>query len=330
MKTTPRRVVLAAFDGIELLDLVGPAEVFAGASLARGDRPAYELVVATLDGGPMRASSGLRLAADAALPEVDGRLDTLLVAGGFGYREAMADRRLVEHVARLAGQARRVASVCTGTFVLARAGLLEGRRATTHWAAAAELAREFPGARVEPDRIFVRDGPVWTSAGCTAGLDLGLALVEEDLGAPLAHKVARWMVLFIHRAGGQSQFSERLAHPVSATSPLRGLLDEIVADPAGDHRICALAGRAALSERHLTRLFAEHLSTTPARYVERVRVEAAREQLERGVAVAHAAQLAGFGSAETMRRSFLRTLGVGPREYLSRFGPRGASVGLAA
>jgi transcriptional regulator GlxA family with amidase domain len=292
-----------------------------GAASGSGAPPGYELVVATPDGNGVRSASGVRIEADVALPEVDpAAVDTVIVAGGLFVAEVIGDARIVESLRQIAPHARRTCSVCSGTFLLGAAGLLEGRRATTHWAASELLAQAFPGVRVEPDRIFIRDGAIITSAGVTAGMDLTLALVEEDHGAEIARTVARWMVMFVQRPGGQSQFSERLNVLVPEGSPIRGLLDEIAADPAGDHRVPALAHRAALSERHLTRIFAVQTHTTPARFVERVRVEAARTLLERGgMSTEAVASTSGFGSIETMRRAFLRVLGVAPGEYRRRF-----------
>jgi len=304
---------------VQALDVVGPAEVLAGADRAIGGR-AYALTVATPDGRSARSDAGLRLEADCALGEIDPPLDTLMIAGGWSYRSAMDDAVLIGEVRRLARRSRRVASVCTGAFILAIAGLLDGRRATTHWAACGALADEFSSVRVEPDRIYVRDRPIITSAGVTAGMDLALALVQEDHGAELARQVARRLVMFMHRPGGQSQFSERLAHhPVPASAPLRAALDAILAEPAADHRLPALASKCDLSERHFRRLFARTIGTTPGRFVERARVEAARDLLEGGLPVSTAASRSGFGSAETMRRSFLRVIGVGPADYRARF-----------
>lgn len=316
-----RLVVLVVFDGMQTLDAVGPAEVFSTASKLRGG--GYRLLVASPTGEPIRTDSGLTLGADAALLDVtDGadEADTLIVAGGIGTWQASQDRAVLDGIRRLAESARRVCSVCTGAFLLASCGLLAGRRATTHWSACGYLASEYPDIAVEPDRIFVRDGTVFTSAGVTAGIDLALALVEADHGAELAREVARWLVMFLQRPGGQSQFSARLDHPVPRDSLLRPVLDAVAADPAADHRTPRLAARAGVSERHLTRLFAEQAGTTPARFVERARVEAARELLEStdfGVRVV--ADRSGFGSEETMRRAFLRVLGVSPAGYRARF-----------
>ena len=315
-----RQIVLVAFEGMQLLELIGPAEVFDAANRVLG-RPAYRLLVSTRDGKSVHSGAGLRFAPDVALSHVPGRdLDTVIVGGGMNIDEALGDTQLVEGVRRLAGGARRTCSVCTGAFLLAQAGLLKDRRATTHWAFCDELGRRFPDVTVEPDRIFVRDGTTTTSAGSTAGIDLALALVQEDHGADLARTVARWLVVFLQRPGGQSQFSERLALPVTASAHVQGVLDEIVADPAGDHRPSQLARRASVSERHLRRIFLKQTNTTPARFVERVRVESARGMLENiSIPIATVASQCGFGSTETMRRAFLRILGVGPGEYRARF-----------
>ena len=315
-----RRVVLIAYPGIQAIDFAGPTEVFAGATRLVGPRGGYDLTVASVDGDDVRLDSGPRLGVDCALQEVDGPIDTLLILGGWSFEDAMASPTLVANIRRLAPRARRVASVCAGAFVLGAAGLLDGRRATTHWAACAQLQARFPRTIVEPDRIFVRDGRLWTSGGATTGIDLALALVEEDRGPALVRKLARWMVVFMQRPGGGSQFSERLAYPLPTETPLRALLDSIVIDPAADHSLTALSNRAALSQRHLTRLFDQQIATTPARFVERVRVEAARARLEGSdLPLSVIARLSGFGSIDTMRRAFRRVVGVSPAELRARF-----------
>ncbi len=320
--TPPKRdVVLVGFDGMQLLNLVGPAEMLDAATQVLGGRGGYRVTIATPDGAPARGSAGLRLAADKPLGHVRPRaVDTLIVGGGMRIGAAVEDLRLTSGLQRVSGGARRTCSVCTGAFLLANAGLLDGKAATTHWAFCAELGRRHPRVSVEPDRIFVRDGDTMTSAGATAGMDLTLALIEDDHGPDVARAVARWTVMFLQRPGGQSQFSERLALPGAIAAPIRQVLDAIVAEPAADHRLPALARRAAVSERHLRRLFADQTATTPARFVERVRVEAAREQLERDATpIETVATSCGFGSAETMRRAFLRVIGVGPADYRARF-----------
>ncbi|MGW6270643.1 GlxA family transcriptional regulator [Streptomyces sp. NPDC055060] len=312
----PHHVCVLAFDGVRLLDVAAPLEVFATASRYTGGR--YTVRVCTPDGQDITTSTGLRIAAD--LPAADaGGADTLVVPG-HAERVTFAGRPdLVELVARLAGGAGRVAAVCTGAFALAAAGLLRGRRATTHWEHAAKLARLHPDITVTADAIYVQDGPVLTSAGVTAGIDVCLALVEQDHGPDIARRVARDLVVFLQRPGGQSQFSAASRAPATSHPVLRPLLDAIAADPAGDHRLAVLAERAAVSSRHLTRLFTRQLGTTPAAYVESLRLEAARMYLEQGAGVTEAAGRSGLGSDETLRRVFARHLGTTPSAYAARF-----------
>jgi transcriptional regulator GlxA family with amidase domain len=312
-------VLVVVYDGVQLLDAAGPVEVFDGAARALGG--GYRVRLASAGGRDVLTSSGVRLSVHADLGEVPpGDLDTLLVAGGWGYVGAAADRELTGAVRRLAGRARRVGSVCTGAFVLAAAGLLEGRRATTHWAFCAELERSYPAVRVEPDAMFVRDGPLATSAGVTAGADLALALVEEDHGAELARLVAKWLVMFLQRPGGQLQFSTGLPGQPPARDPLGALLRDITARPAADFSVPAMAGRLSMSPRHFSRVFARQTGVSPGRYVERARVAAARARLEAGDdGVETVARQSGFGTAETMRRSFLRELGIPPSACRARF-----------
>ena len=316
-----RHVVLVGFDGMQLLNLVGPAEMLDAATQVLGGGRGYRVEIATPGGAPVRGSAGMTIAADRSLSHVRPReVDTVIVGGGMRVGEVVDDPRLSSGLERVSAGARRTCSVCTGAFLLASAGLLDGRAATTHWAFCSELARRHPRVRVDPDRIFVRDGHVMTSAGSTAGMDLTLALIEEDHGPEVARTVARWTVMFLQRPGGQSQFSERLALPGPIASPLRQTLDAIVAEPAADHRLARLAERAAVSERHLRRMFADQTGTSPARFVERIRVEAARGQLEGTEApIETVAASCGFGSSETMRRAFLRVLGIGPSDYRARF-----------
>jgi transcriptional regulator GlxA family with amidase domain len=320
MPSRRRKVVFVAFERMQILNVVGPAEILDAATQVVGHEKGYDVSIATLDGKPARGSSGMCVQADVALGQVRPRgLDTLVVGGGMRFDDAIDASRLPAEVRRLSQGARRTCSVCTGAFLLAAAGLLDGRAATTHWAFCELLTRRHPSVQVEPDRIFVRDGRVTTSAGLTAGMDLALALVEEDHGADVARTVARWTVMFLQRPGGQSQFSERFEIP-GVGAPLREVLDQVVAEPAADHRLAELARRASLSERHFRRVFLDQTGTTPARFVERVRVEAARELLERTPTPVDAvAAGCGFGSAETMRRAFLRGVGVGPADYRARF-----------
>jgi transcriptional regulator GlxA family with amidase domain len=310
--------MVLAFDGAGFLDVAGPCEVFAVAdAILMGG--GYRVTIASPDGRDAVSSSGFRIGVEATSAAV-GTIDTVLVPGTWTWPSSSRDPALVEAVREAAARSRRVAGVCVGAFLLAAAGLLDGRRATTHWQFAAELAARHPEVEVDADPIFVEDGGVWTSAGVTAGIDLALALVEADHGAALARRVARHLVVFMQRPGSQAQFSVRLqAEPVERAG-LRALLDGIASDPAGDHRLAALSRRAGFSERHLTRLFGRELGTTPARYVERIRIEAARALLESSDApLGTIARETGLGSAETLRRAFLRSSGVTPDAYRRRF-----------
>ncbi|MEA2331356.1 MAG: hypothetical protein QOH58_1494 [Thermoleophilaceae bacterium] len=313
-----RRVVIVVFPGVQTLDVLGPAEVFAGASRLAPSAE-YEVEVVAAEPGPLRTST-VALHPDRTLDECRGRIDTLLVAGGRGVQEAARDERLVAWLTRTAERSQRVASVCTGAFLLARAGLLAGRRATTHWAYCGELSRRHPEVSVEPDPIFVRDGNVITSAGVTAGMDLALALVEEDLGREVALETARWLVLFLKRPGGQAQFSAQLAAQMAEREPLRELQQWLPDHLDEDLSVPALARRACMSERNFARAFRDETGMTPAAYVETARVERARIALETGaLAVETIARQAGFGTVETMRRAFQRRVGVSPASYRSRF-----------
>ncbi|WP_306357751.1 MULTISPECIES: GlxA family transcriptional regulator [unclassified Nocardia] len=310
-----RTIAVAVYDGVRLLDATAPMEVFSTALELGGG---YELVLCSPDGGPVTTSAGTSLTAHTSYANVRGA-HTVLVPGSARLPQAPAPPELVSAIPDFAAGARRIASVCTGAFALAQAGVLDGRRATTHWRHAATLARAHPRVTVEPDAIYVRDDTVYTSAGVSAGIDLALALVEADEGAELARDVARDLVVFLQRPGGQSQFSVAARLPRPRHDPLRALLDDILADPAADHSLPAMAARAALSVRHLTRLFREHLDTTPAAFVEAVRLEAAQTLLESGESIARTAHRCGLGSEESLRRAFLRHLGVTPSAYRARF-----------
>ncbi len=328
-----RRIVIVLFDDVQALDVTGPSEVFSLAHRA-ADRGAYELefVAAGAAGAVgVRTSSGLRLVPERALRECRGPIDTLIVPGGLGTRAAADDHHLVGWVARAARRSRRVASVCTGAFLLARAGLLDGRRATTHWAACAALARSHPSVQVEHDPIFVRDGNVYTSAGVTAGIDLALALVEEDLGRAAALDVARALVLFIRRPGGQAQFSSGLAGQAAAQPGIRELQSWIADHLEADLSVPALAERAFMSPRNFARVFSREVGMTPAAYVEALRVERARTLLETTLLqLEEIARRCGFGTVETIRRAFGRRLGVSPSDYRAHFAAPGPATAQVA
>lgn len=315
----PRRIEILAFPDVQLLDVAGPLQVFATANdLTRlaGRAALYEALVVA-DKGLTMSSAGLGLATR-SLPRPHSPLDTLIVAGGWGVYPACEDGKLVAWIKTRAPNARRVASVCSGAFLLATAGLLDGRRAATHWSRCREFAERFPKVRLEPDPIFVQDGTVWTSAGITAGIDLALAMVEADLGRELALAVARQLVVFLKRPGGQAQFSATLALQ-HGNARFEGLHAWIADNLMRDLSVPALAQTSGMSERSFLRHYRQATGTTPARAVEQIRVEAARRALELGLPVKRAVARCGFGSEETMRRSFLRLLGASPQAYRQRF-----------
>lgn len=310
-----RSVVFVVFDGMTLLDIAGPAEVFAEANRFGAS---YQVSMASVDGNDVMTSVGTRLNSSTSISSVKA-VDTAVISGGNDLVGRPIDPQLVAAVNDLRSRTRRMASICTGSFILAKAGILDGRRATTHWRQAGLLSRAYPQISVEPDAIFVRDGDIYTSAGVSAGIDLALALVEDDYGADLVRDVARSLVVYLKRAGGQSQFSAMVEMPPPQRLQLRTLTETIAADPGANHTVKTLAAQASLSTRQLTRLFHSELGTTPARYVEMIRIDAARSALDAGRSVADSAQLAGFGSAETLRRVFVSQLGISPRAYRDRF-----------
>jgi transcriptional regulator GlxA family with amidase domain len=312
----PHRVGVVVFDGVKMLDIAGPSEVFAESNRLGAD---YRLSVCAVGGGAVTSSTGMRITADVDATTSDLGFDTLLVMGGDQLPTRPIDPALREAVGGLASRSGRICSVCTGAFILAAAGLLDGRRATTHWQHTRLLAGAYADVTVEPDAIFVRDGDLFSSAGVTAGIDLALALLEDDHGEGLARQVAQSLVVFLQRPGGQSQFSPTLQGPRPRTPLLRAVFDAIAADPAGDHSTAALAAHASVSPRHLTRLFHDELGTTPAKYVDAVRFDRAKAALEGGLGVGEAAGQAGYGSAESLRRAFVNRLGVSPRAYQQRF-----------
>ncbi len=325
---------MLAYPDVQMLDVMGPLEVFARTTRwlrdqRKRDGEAYAIEIVGLKRGAFRASSGLRLYADQRFGEVGRGIDTLLIAGGIGTRRYRAHAPLLRWIRRQAGWVRRLASVCTGAFFLAEAGLLKGRRATTHWAWCARMARLYPDVRIEPDRIYVRDGSIYTSAGVTAGMDLALALVEEDHGREVALQVARELVMFLRRPGGQSQFSAQLAVQLAEREPLRDLQAYILEHPRADLSVETLARRVAMSPRNFARVFTREVGTTPVRFITTARVETARRLLEESSDdLQKISDLTGLGSTESMRRAFLRAIGIPPGRYRERFNRqhRSASV----
>jgi transcriptional regulator GlxA family with amidase domain len=313
-----RNVLVLAVEGCQSLDVMGPVEVFDYAS--RQVPGAYRVqVVGPSKTGTVTMSNGVRLGVD-PLPDPVPRHDTLVIAGGVGARAAVDDPAIVGWIARASQNASRTTSVCTGAYLLAAAGILDGRRATTHWEFCDALAERFPKVDVDPDPVFIRDGDVWTSAGVTAGMDLALALVEDDLGPEVALAVARLLVVFLKRPGGQSQFSGALAAQQAARPALRELQAWIAGHLDKDLSVSSLARRANMSERSFARAFRREVGQTPASYVEGLRIEHARALLEDGAPSLEAvAQAAGFASAEVLRRAFHRRVGVSPADYRARF-----------
>lgn len=314
----PRKVVVVGFPGAQALDIVGPFEVFAGASaLTNGD---YDVTLASVDSQPVSALTGLTFVTE-PLPNPCDAIDTVVLPGGRGVGAARRNSELMEWISTVARNARRVVTVCTGAFLAAEAGLLDGHCATTHWAFAEQLAREFPTLQVNPDPIFVRSSElVWTAAGVTAGIDLSLSLVEEDHGTEVAQTVARWFVLYLRRPGGQTQFAASVWMPRAKRNPIRQVQEIIEATPGAAHSVVDLAQQAAMSPRNFTRVFTEEVGEAPGHYVERIRTEAARRQLvETDDTLVAIAGRCGFGTANTMRRSFIRRVGISPAQYRKAF-----------
>ena len=308
-------VAVLVYDGVKLLDVAGPVEVFAEANRFGAD---YRVSLISPTGADVTTSIGIRMAVDGDA-SIQPPPDTFLIAGSDLYPSTAVARDLIETVHAAAAGAKRVASICTGAFILAAAGLLDGKRATTHWKVAHTLAARYPGTQVEPDAIYVRDGTTYTSAGVSAGIDLALALVEEDHGPDLTREVARALVVYLQRAGGQSQFSAPLQGSPPRTPALRTIVDLVTADPSASHSLTELAEHLNLSARHLTRLFHDELSTTPARYVESIRLDMAKAFLDQGFTATQAAERAGFPSYESLRRVFARELAMSPATYQRRF-----------
>ncbi len=322
----PRTVVFIAAPDTQILDVAGPFQVFvrAGEIVVREGRATtspYRVVLASTGRRPtVTTNCGLLLTGSATVGSLRGPIDTLLVAGGWGVEAAAEDPALVQRLVRLAGPARRVGSICTGAFLLAAAGLLDGRRAATHWKWAARLGERYPTIRIDHDALYVRDGKVYSTAGVTAGMDLALALVEDDLGSQVALQVARELVLYLRRSGGQSQFSAALELQSSDRRQIEEVRTWVAEHLRDDLRVERLAAQAGMSPRHFARVFRRDTGTTPAEFVERVRVEAARRRLEESRdKLEKVAADCGLGSAQGLRRSFVRVLHVPPHQYREQF-----------
>ncbi|MBN3457922.1 AraC family transcriptional regulator [Mycolicibacterium mageritense DSM 44476 = CIP 104973] len=317
-----RSVVILGYSGVQALDLAGPFDVFTAATLVLAGEgrtdDGYVVTLTSADSEPVTTLTGLEFVAQ-PLPDPADAIDTLLIPGGIGADTARAKPEVIDWIKT--ASARRVVTVCTGAFLAAQAGLLDGCPATTHWASAGRLASEFPNIAVDPDPIFIRSSDrVWTAAGVTAGIDLALALVEDDYGTDIAQTVARWLVLYLRRPGGQTQFAAPVWMPRAKRAPIREVQELIEAEPGGLHRISELAQRAAMSPRHFTRVFTDEVGEAPGAYVERIRTDAARRQLEEtDDTITVIATRCGFGTAETMRRNFVRRLGISPDQYRKTF-----------
>ncbi|GAA1943712.1 GlxA family transcriptional regulator [Kitasatospora viridis] len=324
MPAPARQVVIIGYDRSELLDIACVSDTLDAANRLGAD-PAYRVRLASVRGRPVRSSGGPALMSQAAVEKVRGPLDTLVIAGGIGHLAAAADPELLEQIRRLAPTSRRVASVCTGAGVLAAAGLLDGRRATTHWSYARELAARYPQVAVDPRPLYLVDGPVWTSAGVTSALDLALALVEDDHGPELARSIARWLVTYMQRPGNQAQLSPYVQDAPPAHQLLRQVVCYIAGHLDADLSGAALAARCGVSERHLSRLFLDQLGEPPARYVRTARAEAAATLLtSTALPLTAVARRCGFRSTETLRQAFLAHFGTTPSAHRSALGPRPA------
>lgn len=314
-----RKIAILAMQGVQLLDVIGPSDVFAEANRQLGQRY-YQLEIVSAKRGPVRGSSGVQLIADRGIDEPAGEIDTLLIAGDPLIQERPVPDDILQWVKSVSDETPRVGSVCSGAFVLGEAGLLDGLRATTHWSQAGEFARRFPAVRLEPNRIFTTDGKVWTSAGVTAGIDLALALVEKDVGLDIALSVARELVVFLKRPGGQSQFSTHLIAQSAQKTSIKAAQDFINDHLESDLAVPALAERVGMSERNFARLFKQEVQMTPAQYVESVRLEAARRLAEDArIPMKTVAKQSGFGDVVTLRRAFLRKFSISPTHYRKSF-----------
>jgi transcriptional regulator GlxA family with amidase domain len=309
-----RKVIIIGPPPVQVLDVTGPLEVFSNA-------PDYEIQLANpgLE-RTLQTNRGVVLANATPIADVRGPIDTLVIAGGPGAESGVYDANFVAWIAKVARQSRRVASICTGAFLLAEAGLLDGKQAVTHWNFCDRLAREYPNIIVRPEPIYLRDGSIYTSAGITAGIDLSLALVEEDHGHETALKIARFLVMFLVRPGGQAQYSHMLSHQAISSQPLRELQVWMLQHLREDLTVESLAERVGISARHFTRVCLRETGMNPGQFVDRMRVEAAQQIIDSSsLGLKEIADSCGFKSADAMRRTFLRVIGVTAAEYASRF-----------
>jgi transcriptional regulator GlxA family with amidase domain len=326
---TPHRILLLAFPNGQLLDIAGPLQMFAGAN-DELSRQVYRIEVAAPQAGPFATSSGVRLVADVSFAQITNRrlarIHTLITVGGEpGMRQELVRGNATDIVSRAIGRVPRIASVCSGTFFLAAAGALDGRRAATHWSEVEALKRFRPAVLVDGDAIHIEDRGIWTSAGVTAGMDLALAMIEADLGRKVALAIARRHVLFRIRPGGQSQFSAELVAQTASNPKIKKLAEKVTAQPRADWRTDVLAAEAGVSRRSLSRLFRTGLDVSPADFVERVRTDLARRRLlETDDNVEAIAVTCGFGSLRRMDRAFARAMSASPTEFRSRFKTNGA------
>ena len=314
------KIAIVALPNVQLLDVVGPADVFAEAAVQLGGKRCYDIEVIGLTNAVVRASNGLGIVVSRSFDTVTEPPDTLLVAGTPDIRENMVNQAFIDWLICQSKLVRRIGSVCSGAFVLAQAGLLDAKKATTHWGSAVQLAKDYPAVEVVPDNIFIRDGNTYTSAGISAGMDLALALVEEDFGRELSLRVAREMVMFLRRPGGQSQFSAHLAAQTAQKSAIRQIQEFILNNLNKDLAVARLALQSGMSERNFSRIFREEAGMTPAQFVETARIDAGRRLLEDSdMHLKRLADELGYASVDAFRRAFVRQVGVGPHEYRKRF-----------
>lgn len=318
----PKKIVMLGYQGASALDLIGPLDVLTGSIFALPDsKPHYIVEVVSTNGGLLNTSpAGIQISSKRLADVVVQQIHTLLISGGPNVEETLKDEQLIQWIAKASKTANRVASVCTGAFLLAEAGLLDGRKATTHWKWAAELARRYPLVNVQPDHIYVKDDFVYSSAGITAGMDLALALLEEDLGRDIALEVARNWVMFLKRPGGQSQFSALLPKPADSNNSMNNIVAWIADHLDRELTVECLADQCKMSARNFARRFHAEMGITPAKYIETMRIQAARSRLENtSESIESIADNTGFSNGERMRRAFIRHINTCPQDYRARF-----------